>query len=529
MPALPAAAPAGAGTILELRGVRKAFGPVVALDGAEFQLREREIHGLLGGNGAGKTTLMNVLYGLYRPDAGEIVLRGRPVQIRSPRDALRHGVGMVHQHFLQVEPFTVTQNIVLGMAGRGGFIRRLAEAEDRIRRLAARFGLEVDPRATVAELPIGVRQRVEILKALYRDVRILILDEPTTNLTPQEVDSLFASLRAMVDTGISVVFITHKIREARHLCDRISVMRLGRRVLTAPREETADEILVRAMVGDDLDVRRSVLFAGGAPSPRSAASQDTILRVEGLVVRARDGVPRVRDCHLTVRGGEILGVAGVAGNGQRELVEALMGVRPAAAGRVWIAGTDVTATGVARRLDLQVAYIPEDRLADGFLPRGTVVQNLILGVHRRRPYAKGAWLDWRSAAGVARRLIDEYRIKTPGPEAPAVNLSGGNIQRLMLARAFSHPCRLLIAHNPTRGLDVASTEFVYEKFFDLRSRGAGVLVLSEDLDELLVLADRIAVLYRGQIVGVLGREEFDRYRIGRLMGGVETPGAAARG
>jgi len=524
MPALPAADPAGPRTMLEIRGVRKAFGPVVALAAADFQLREREIHGLLGGNGAGKTTLMNILYGLYRADAGEVLLDGRPIQIRSPRDALRHGIGMVHQHFLQVENFTVTQNIALGMPGRSRLFLPLAESEQRVRDLAARFGLEVDPRALVAGLPMGVRQRVEILKALYRDARILILDEPTTNLTPQEVDSLFASLQAMVKEGISVIFITHKIREAVHVCHRITVMRLGRRVLTVPREEANDEGLVRAMVGEDVDIRRSVLFSGVSRKPQPSGGQ-AILRVEGLSVSTKDGVPLVEDCSLAVHAGEILGVAGVAGNGQRELVEALIGARQTAGGRVLIDDVDLTDAGTARRLERGVAYIPEDRLQDGFLPKGTVVQNLILGVHRRAPYARGAWLDWRAAFGAARRLIEEYRIRTPGPDAPAVNLSGGNIQRLMLARAFSSPCRLLIAHNPTRGLDVPSTEFVYEKFLELRDRGAGTLLISEDLDELFLLCDRIAVLYRGRIAGTLSRGEFDRYRIGRLMGGMEAAGA----
>lgn len=514
----------GGQTLLEIRGVRKAFGPVVALDDARFELREREIHGLLGGNGAGKTTLMNVLYGLYRADAGEVRLAGRPAAIRSPGDALRHGIGMVHQHFLQVENFTVAQNVILGIPKRGQMLVPLADVEERIRELAARFGLEVDPRARVAELPIGVRQRIEILKALYRDVRILILDEPTTNLTPQEVDSLFGSLRALVQDGISVVFITHKIREALHVCDRISVMRLGRTVLTQRREEASEDTLVRAMVGEEMDVRSSLLFSRRnveRPAPRSGHA---ILRTDGLSVTTPDGVAAVAECGLEVDAGEILGIAGVAGNGQRELVEALVGARAVARGHLWIDGAEVTGTGTARLLGLGVTYIPEDRLQDGFLPRGNVVQNLILGFHRRPPYTRGGWLDWKAALGVAHRLIEEYHIRTPGPTEAAVNLSGGNIQRVMLARAFSHPCRLLIAHNLTRGLDVLSTEFVYTKLLELRRMGAGILMLSEDLDELLLLSDRIAVLYRGRIVGTLPRAEFDRYRIGRLMGGVDTPG-----
>jgi len=522
MPALPAPGPTGAAPLLELRGVRKAFGPVVALDGAHFHLGEREIHGLLGGNGAGKTTLMNILYGLYRADAGEVLLAGRAIQIRAPRDALRHGIGMVHQHFLQIESFPVAHNVVLGMPSRR-MLPDLAGAEERIRALAARFGLEADPRAPTADLPMGARQRVEILKALYRDVRILILDEPTTNLTPQEVDSLFASLRTMVQDGISVVLITHKIREALHVCDRVSVMRRGRTVLTLGRAEASEEALVRAMVGEEVDVRRSLVFSSAKAGPRPPAGPPR-LRCEGLTVLSRDGVALVKECSLVAHAGEILGIAGVAGNGQRELVEGLMGVRPVARGRLWIGDAEVTGADTARLLGLGVTYIPEDRLHDGFLPRASVLENLVLGFHRRPPYSRGRWLDWPAATDTARRLIAEYQIRTPGPQEAAVNLSGGNIQRLMLARAFSHPCRLLIAHNPTRGLDVPSTEFVYTKLLELRRQGVGVLLLSEDLDELLVLCDRIAVLYRGQIVGELRRAEFDRYAIGRLMSGVAAAG-----
>lgn len=518
----PAILRAGTETIVEMRGVRKAFGPVVALDGATFELREREIHGLLGGNGAGKTTLMNILYGLYRADAGEIFLDGKPVEIRSPRDALRYGIGMVHQHFLQIESFTVAQNIVLGMPLRGPFLLSLDREEARIRELALRFGLEVDPRARMGELPIGARQRVEILKALYRNVRILILDEPTTNLTPQEVDALFRSLRTLVGEGISIVFITHKIREALGVCDRISVMRQGRNALTLPTEEASEDALVRAMVGEEVDFTKSLLFAGRRDTGTKSAPGPSVLRMEGLTIVGKEGRPLVRDCTLEVNAGEILGIAGVAGNGQRELVEGLMGVRPVSQGHVWIDGMEVTGASTAQLLEMGVTYIPEDRLQDGFLPRGSVLQNMILGFHRRPPYSRGRFLDWRTASEVARRLIGEFQIRTPGPEEIAANLSGGNIQRLMLARAFSHPCRLLIAHNPTRGLDVPSTEFVYSKLLELKERGAAILLVSEDLDELLLLCDRIAVIYRGGIAGVLRREEFDRYEIGRLMSGVKS-------
>lgn len=502
--------PAAPEPVVQMEGVRKVFGPVVALDGADFMLGSREIHGLLGGNGAGKTTLMNVLYGLYRPDAGRIRLRGEPVEIRGPADAIRHRIGMVHQHFLQVGSFTVTENVVVA-APLGGRLRLdLRSEQTRIRELADRFGLAVDPRARVEDLPIGIRQRVEIVKALYRGARVLILDEPTTNLTPQEVDGLFRSLRAMVEEGLSVVFITHKIREVLAVCDRISVMRDGRTVLTQSRAEGAEEGLVRAMVGGQLDTRRSVLFTGrdaeGAPAP----SGEPVLRLEGL--RADGGA-------IEVRRSEILGIAGVAGNGQTELAESLIGLRPDSAGRVTINGAPLVG-GPAGAMARGIIYIPEDRLDEGFLPTASVAENLVLGFHRRPEYSRGRLFNRRAVLDVARGLIREYNIRTPGPEEAAANLSGGNIQRLMLARAFAHPSTLLVAHNPTRGLDIPSTEFVYEKLLALRAAGGAVVLLADDLDELLLLSDRIGVLFRGRVVGVRERDRADRYELGRMMSGV---------
>lgn len=495
--------------VVQMAGVRKVFGPVVALDGADFTLGPREIHGLLGGNGAGKTTLMNVLYGLYRADAGRIHLQGRPAEIRGPADAIRHRIGMVHQHFLQVGSFTVAENVVLAAPLGRRYRLDLRSEQTRISELAERFGLAVDPQARMEALPMGIRQRVEIVKALYRGARVLILDEPTTNLTPQEVDALFRSLRVMVDEGLSVVFITHKIREVLAVCDRISVMRDGRTVLTQPRAEAAEEGLVRAMVGGQLDMRRSVLFTGrdaeGAPPP----SGEPVLRLDGL--RTDGGA-------VEVRRGEILGVAGVAGNGQTELAESLIGLRAEGA-RITVNGAPL-AGGPAGAMARGVTYIPEDRLDEGFLPTSSVAENLILGFHRRPEYSRGALFNRRAVLEVARGLIREYNIRTPGPEEAAANLSGGNIQRLMLARAFAHPSALLVAHNPTRGLDIPSTEFVYEKLLALRASGGAVVLLSDDLDELLLLSDRIAVLYRGRVVGMREREAADRYELGRMMSGV---------
>lgn len=514
-------------TILHMQGIRKSFGAVVALDDVHLELNGREIHGLLGGNGAGKTTLMNILYGLYKADAGEIFLHGKKVEIQSPREAIKHGIGMVHQHFLQIDTFTVTQNTVLGTSLRNRFALNLDQEEQQLKELSERFGLAVNPRARIEDLPMGVRQRVEILKALYRGVKILILDEPTTNLTPQEVDSLFQSLQTMVKEGMSVVFITHKLREALNVCDRISVLRDGRNIFTVSRDEASEETLVRGMVGERLDIEKSLLFSvaglGEAPLPVSQQPEPqrhTVLQVEGLQVVGEDGTPLIKDCSFQVRQGEIFGIAGVAGNGQRELAEGLVGIRPIAGGRILIDGTSVTGMTTGKLLEMGVTYIPEDRLQDGFLPKANVAQNLILGSHRREPYNRGGLLNWKVILQAAWGLITEYDIKTQGPGEIAANLSGGNIQRVMLARAFSRPTRLLVAHNPTRGLDIPSMEFVYSKLLELRKQGMATLLLSEDLDELLLLCDRIATLYRGQIVGFLGRDEFDKYEIGRMMSGV---------
>ncbi len=510
-------------TILEMKGVRKSFGTVVALDDVSLQLKGKEIHGLLGGNGAGKTTLMNILYGLYKPDAGEIFLHGKKVEIPSPRDAIRHGIGMVHQHFLQIDSFTVTQNIVLGTALKNKFTLNLDQEEQRTRDLSERFGLEVNPRSRIEELPMGIRQRVEILKALYRGVEVLILDEPTTNLTPQELHSLFQSLRAMVEEGLSVVFITHKLREVLSVCNSISVLRDGRNVVTLPRDEASEEALITGMVGEGMDIETSVLFsATGIERDVPQVGRKPVLRVDSLQVVGEEGNPLVSDCSFQVSEKEIFGIAGVAGNGQQELAESLMGIRPIAGGQVWVDGTSLVDTETSDLLELGVTYIPEDRLQDGFLPTANVAQNLILGYHRQEPYRKGRFLDWKVIFGAARDLITEYNIMTPSSLEVAANLSGGNIQRVMLARAFSRPAKLLVAHNPTRGLDIRSMEFVYSKLLERKDEGMATLLLSEDLDELLLLCDRIATIYRGRLLGILERSEFDKYEIGRMMSGIQT-------
>lgn len=522
----------GADTILEMQGIRKSFGKVVALNDVSLQVNKREIHGLLGGNGAGKTTLMNVLYGLYKPDAGSIYVDGQHVTIRSPRDAIDHAIGMVHQHFLQVENFGVAQNIVLGTPLQNRPTLNLEDQIRKIRTLSEQFGLEVDPQATVYTLPMGVRQRVEILKALYRGAQLLILDEPTTNLTPHQVDSLFNSLRKIVDEGLSVIFITHKLREVQAICDRITVLRHGRNVLTLDKDAASSEALVNAMVGDEMDVEHSLQFGqtgleeeGRQKSPwqgrQDSPGETPVVRVENLTLFGDGDVPALDRCSFAVYEGEILGLAGVAGNGQNELAAVLMGLQQAAQGEIYLYEQPVTGASTRALLEAGMAYVPENRLSDGYLPQANVAQNLLLGAHRRAPYSDGLFLNWKAIFRRARELIQQFNIKTQGPAEVASNLSGGNIQRLMLARAFSNSPTFLIAHNPSQGLDIPSIEFLYSLLLQRKKQGMAALLISEDADELFLLCQRIAVIYRGRIAGVLAREQFDRYELGRLMSGAD--------
>lgn len=510
-------------TILEMKGFHKSFGTNVALKDVNFSLAAREIHGLLGGNGAGKTTLMNILFGLYRADAGEIILHGRRVEINSPRDAIQQKIGMVHQQFLQVKTFSVLENVVIGTPVKSAYRLNLDAEEKKIRELCQRFSLEVDPHASIENLSMGARQKVEILKALYRGVEILILDEPTTNLTPQEVDSLFQSLRTMVTEGLSIVFITHKLREVLAVCDRISVLRNGENVLTLTREESSEEAFVRAMVGEELNIQESVVFSRkGIAEAASTIGEAVALRLEKVTRLNEEGRPLIKDVDLEVHQGEILGVAGVAANGQRELCEAILGIQPPTSGKVIFDGREITSQPTAGLLEAGVAYIPEDCLRDGFLPKANVAQNLILGFHRQAPYSSKRFMNWRTIIDKVSGLIKEYNIKTQGPTETGANLSGGNIQRVVVSRAFSRPCKLLIAHNPTRGLDIPSIDFVYSRLLERKKEGMATLLLSENLDELLLLCNRIAVLYRGEIVGILERDKFEKYEIGRMMSGVRA-------
>lgn len=509
-------------TILRMDGIHKAFGGVPALDGVHFELHSNEIHGLLGGNGAGKTTLMNILYGLYRMDSGSVQLHDVGVIIQSPKDAIQHHIGMVHQHFLQIENFTVLENIIAGTPVKSNLSIKFEEEIKKIKEIQNRFGLEVELNTIIEELPMGIRQKVEILKALYRGVEILILDEPTTNLTPQEVDSLFQSLRVMVQEGLSIVFITHKLREVLSVCDRITVLRNGHNVTTLKRGEAPEEAFIRGMVGEEMNIIDSIIFSKTRLDELKGFGEKSILSIESISTRTLQGLPWLKEISLILHEGEIFGVAGVAGNGQRELAETILGLLKLCGGKIEVLGKTLDHASTAQLLEMGVSYIPEDRLHDGFLPKANVAQNLILGFHHNQPYSNGWLIDWKTVFEKSRELIAHYHIKTSGPDEVGGNLSGGNIQRVMIARALSKDSQLLVAHNPTRGLDIPSIDFVYNKLLDRKQKGLATLLISEDLDELLLLCDRIGAIYKGEILGILDRQQFEKYAIGRMMSGVKA-------
>ncbi len=503
-----------------MSGIAKRFGETVALAGVDFAAARGEIHGLLGENGAGKTTLMNVLSGLYRADDGRIAIDGVTAAIAAPSDALRYGIGMVHQHVELIPNFSTLENVLLGREGGRLWLRPERHRRE-VESVAARFGLTVDLDTEVRQLAAGVQQKVEILKALYRGVDILILDEPTTMLTPQEVDTLFGTLRAMAEQGLTVVFITHKIREILANCDRVTVMRGGLRVTTLERGEMDEGRLVELMIGERLQT--ASVNAGPDAHVGHAATVDTVLDVSQLAVLGERGRPVLTACSFRIDAGEVVGVAGVAGNGQRELADVLAGALRAAGGHILLGGRDVTAASVRARIAAGLVVIPEDRIADGLLPGLSVAENLVLGLHPFA-FARRFTFDRGRARELARAAIAEYAIRARSEDARAVELSGGNIQKVLVARAMAQARavggRLLVATNPTRGLDVRATEFVRRRCLAFAVAGGGVLLISEDLDELRQLCHRIVVMFRGTIVADLPRERFDPYAIGRLMAGV---------
>ena len=500
---------------VEMRGITKRFPGVVANEDVDLTVLSGEIHALLGENGAGKSTLMNILAGLYRPDAGQVFVRGKPVDIRSPRDATRLGIGMVHQHFMLVQNQTVAENIILGLDSPR-FHLNMGPIEDEIRALSARYGLHVDPDAYIWQLSVGEQQRVELLKLLYRGAKILILDEPTAVLAPQEIDELFENLRAMAGEGKSVIFISHKLGEVMAIADRITVLRKGRETASGvdPAGTTPAD-LARLMVG------RPVLFrierAEHAPGIQGIG--EVRLRVENLAAKNDKGLPALRGISFDIHAGEILGLAGVAGNGQRELAEVITGLRAATAGRVLVGDCDVTNKPPRRSIDLGVSHVPEDRMHMGLIANMTVCDNLILKGYRRPPLSRAGMLVRRAISVFAGRLIKNYDIATPSLTTQVKGLSGGNLQKALLAREITAEPEVMIAMQPTRGLDVGAIETVHKVLLDLRAAGAAILLVSEELDEITSLSDRIAVIYEGRIMGILPGEQSTVEEIGLMMAG----------
>jgi general nucleoside transport system ATP-binding protein len=496
--------------LVEMRNITKRFPGVVANDDVSFDVAAGEVHALLGENGAGKSTLMRMLYGLYKPDEGEILIDGKQYVFHSPAEAIRAGIGMIHQHFMLVPKLTVAENVALGLKSSREPRLDLDVVSARLRTLSQAYGLKVDPSATVSHLAVGEQQRVEILKALYRGASLIILDEPTAVLTPQEVNDLFATLKRMVSEGHALVFISHKLHEVMAISDRVSALRDGRMVGTRPTTSVTRDELARMMVGREVKPLEPQPLKPGA----------VCLRIEELHAQGDRGTDVLRGVDLEVHRGEIVGIAGVSGNGQREFAECVAGLRKATSGRIIIDEQDVTHATPLKRMETAVAYIPEERMRDGVIADFSVEENLFLRDHTSPKYTSGIFLRISKMFARARELVSEFSVKTPSLETPVKNLSGGNIQKLIMARELSREPKLLIAAQPTRGVDIGATEFIHQRLLEQRAEGKAILLISEDLDEIRALSDRIAVMYEGRLTGIVDRGQATVEEIGLIMAGI---------
>ncbi|MDH3606346.1 MAG: ABC transporter ATP-binding protein [Acidimicrobiia bacterium] len=495
---------------VEMRGIVKRFPGVLANDHVDFDVRSGEIHGLLGENGAGKSTLMNLLYGLDRPDEGEIVLDGRPLTLTSPQDAIRAGIGMVHQHFMLVSPMTVAQNVALGLPSSRGLRTDLDVVTARVNELAKTYGLDVDPARFVSDLSVGEQQRVEIIKALYREASLLILDEPTAVLTPQEVDEFFGFLNEMRLDGHSIIFISHKLAEVIALTDRVTVLRDGRNAGTVDTRDTDKADLARRMVGREFSLTRSL--------PRVDAGPPLLEIEDAHAVTAR-GTPALRGVSLTVNGGEIVGLAGVSGNGQVQLAQAIAGLHSLTSGHIRISGAATEGRSVRKLMDQGLGYVPEERNRDGMIKEFSIAENLILRDPANPEFVRRGLFRFGRIDEHGAHLIERFAVKTPSASVPISSLSGGNAQKVILARELDRDPSVLVVAQPTRGLDIGASEFIRDQIVAARSRGTAVLLLSEDLEELLALSDRVATIFDGRLMGIVDREEADPSLLGLMMAG----------
>jgi ABC-type uncharacterized transport system ATPase subunit len=499
-------------TAVHLDSITKRFPGVIANDDVDLTVERGTVHALLGENGAGKTTLMNVLYGLYEPTSGRIVIDGEEQSFDSPGDAINAGIGMIHQHFMLVDPMTVTENVTLGTEPRkwGGLAIDREQARQDVIDLCEQYGLTADPDARIEDVSVGVQQRVEILKALYRGTEILILDEPTAVLTPQEVDDLFDIFNELTEQGKTIIFITHKLGEAMHAADEITVLRDGRNVGTVAGDETSREELAEMMVG-----REVLMEIETTPNEPG----DDVLSVDGLTVTDDRGVEAVRDISFTIQSGEVYGIAGVDGNGQAELVEAITGLRRSQDGTVALAGQDVTDESRRERIERGMAYIPEDRQSRGLVMDFDLVENAVLGSQHSAPFAGGGRIDWAHTHEHTEEIIDAYDVVPPDPDAGAASLSGGNQQKFIVGREFARDPSLVVATYPTRGVDIGSTEFIHDQLLELRATGSAVLLVSSKLEEVQGLSDRMAVMYEGEIMDTVDPASVTEEDIGLLMAG----------